>query len=239
MCGSNSQQDETYDAQKQMMDTLNQGYTAAYANNQEILGALTKAFTPILNAGPMQEGMAPGDVTAQRTAATENVAQSYSQAQKATADILASQGGGNTFLPSGTNDTLLAKNADAAARTQASAFNDITAANYKMGYQNWQNASSTLSGLASQYNPLGYASGQISAGNSAASSAAAIAAAANSPWNAAIGALGAVGGAALGNPSGIASMFSKGVSSLASGASSVVPGFPGISSSTPAYAGGF
>jgi hypothetical protein len=227
MCGSNKQQDETYQEQAKMTKTLSDAYASAYSNNQNILGALTKVFTPILNAGPMQQGMSPEALASQNTMASENIAKSYAQAQKATGDILGAQGGGNAFLPSGTNAALMARQANASASDLAAAKNAITQQNYQMGYQNWQNAAGALNNIASQYNPLGYSGQQISGSTAQGNTAYQMAQAANSPWNAAIGALGAVGGAALGNMGSLSGMFG-GASKMLSGSNPLISGFKSL-----------
>jgi hypothetical protein len=198
MCGSTPQQTQISDAQQQMYQTLTSNYNTTFGQQQQITGALTAAFQPILQAGPSQTGMSPGQVNALNTENTENVATNYAQAQKATAQILAAQGGGNTLLPSSTNAQLLAANATAAAQARSQGQLAITNQNYQMGYQNWQNAASVLSNTAGLINPLGYAGQSTGAGSAAATTANQIASQQNSIWNAAIGALGSVGGAAIG-----------------------------------------
>ena len=197
MCGPTGQEDQISDEQAQFFKTLTQQYQTVFGQNQAITGALTNAFTPILKAGPSQTGFAPGEVNALQTQNTENVATNYAQAQKATAQILASRGGGNTFLPSSVNATILAQNANAAAAARSAGQNQITQANYNQGYQNWQQAASVLNGTASQLNPVSYAGTTTGAGQAAFGSAGSIAQQQFAPWGAAIGALSSVGSAAL------------------------------------------
>lgn len=198
MCGPSSQQTSITDEQQNFFKTLNDEYTNIFGENQAIVGALTQAFTPILQAGPSQTGFAPGQVNALNTQATEKTATDYAQAQKATAQILAAKGGGDTFLPSSVNANILAQNANAAAGERATLQNQNTLANYQQGYQNWNTAASVLGNTAGLVNPTSYA-GQVStAGTNAAGSAAQMASEQFAPWGAAIGALGSVGGMAAG-----------------------------------------
>lgn len=207
MCGATQQQKDLTTEQTQFYSTLQQQYSTVFGQNQAITGALTSAFTPILQAGPSQTGFSPSEENALQTQNTENVATNYAQAQKATADILAARGGGNTLLPSGVDSTLLAENANQAAATRATGQNQITQANYAQGYQNWQTAANVLGSTAGLLNPTSYSGQATSAGQQASTSAAAVAAAANSPWNAAFGALGSIGGAAVGKGGAIANMI--------------------------------
>ena len=198
MCGATQQQTQISDAEQQFYTNLTQQYQTVFGQNQAITGALTSQFTPILAAGPSQTGFAPTEETALRTQNDENVATNYAQAQKATADILAARGGGNTLLPSSVDASLLASNANAAAAARASGQTGITQANYAQGYQNWQTAANLLGSTAGLLNPTAYSGVATTAGSNAATAANNIAAASNSPWNAAFGALGAIGGGAVG-----------------------------------------
>jgi hypothetical protein len=207
MCGPSGQEKAISDSQQQMYQTLSDAYKTTFGQQQAITGALTQMFTPILQAGPSQTGMAPGEENALRTQATEGTATDYAQAQKATAQALAARGGGNTLLPDSTAAQILAGNTQAAARQQSQQQLGITAQNYAQGYQNWQAATGALSNTAQLINPLGYGSQSTNAGQTAMGSATTMANQSNSIWNAAIGALGGIGGAAVGNLSGITGMF--------------------------------
>lgn len=194
MCGSNSQQTDVSDEENQFYKTLTDQYATVFPESQAIVGALTNEFTPILNAGPSQTGFSPSELTALNTQNTEGVATDYAQAQKATAQVLAARGGGNTLLPSSVDANILAQNANAAAQTRAQGANQITQQNYAQGYQNWQAAANVLGSTAGLINPTSYSGAATNAGTAAMTGATDIANAANSPWNAAFGALGAVGG---------------------------------------------
>jgi hypothetical protein len=205
MCGSNSQQQQISDAQQQMYTTMNASYQTAFGQSQAITNALTAQFLPILQAGPSQSGFSQAELDARNTQATNAVATNYAQAQKATAQALAARGGGNTMLPDSVSANLLAQNTNASAAQRSQLQNQIIQQNYQQGYQNWAGATSALSNTANLLNPNAYASSATSSGTAAANTANQIAQQNNSVWNAAIGALGSVGGAALGNFSGFAS----------------------------------
>lgn len=198
MCGATQQQTQISDAQQQFYTTLTNQYNTVFGQNQAITGALTSAFTPILQAGPNQPGYSPAETTALNTANTENVATNYAQAQKATADILAARGGGNTLLPSSVDANLIAQNTNQAAAQRAAGETAITNQSYQQGLQNWQTAANVLGSTAGLLNPTSYSGAATGAGTAASTSAYQIAQATNSPWNAAFSALGSIGGAALG-----------------------------------------
>ncbi len=207
MCGANQQQQQISDAQQQMYQTLNSSYQTAFGQSQAITNALTAQFQPILAAGPGQQGFSAGENQSLNTSAAENIAQNYAAAQKATAQVLAARGGGNTLLPDSTSANLIAQNANLAAQQRSQAQNTITQANYAQGYQNWGQAANVLTSTAGLLNPNAYAGSATGAGTAAANTANQIAQANNSVWNAAIGALGSVGGAALGNFGSLSSLL--------------------------------
>ena len=200
MCGPNQQEQQITNEQADFYKNLSAQYNTVFGQDQAITGALTSAFTPILNAGPSQTGFSPSETNALQTQNTENVATNYAQAQKATAQILAARGGGDTLLPSSVNANILAGNANAAAAARSSGQNQITQANYAQGYQNWQQAAQVLTNTGQLLNPTSYASQATGAGQQAFGSAAKMADQAYAPWGAAISALGSVAGAAVGQP---------------------------------------
>jgi len=217
MCGATDEQKDIGADQKQMYDTLNTNYGTAFGQFKELQTALTAAFMPILQAGPSQTGFSPAQETALRTQNAEGVATDYGQAQKATAQMLAARGGGDTLLPDSISANMLAGNTNAAAATRANNDLAITNANYDRGYQNWGSAANMLSGTANAWNPNAFGGTSITGGSAASDTQTAIAAANNSIWNSVIGAAGAVGGAALGNPAVVSKLggIFKGPSSQA------------------------
>jgi len=198
MCGPSAQEQSITDEQRQFYQQLHDQYSSVFGANQNILGALTNSFTPLLKAGPSQEGMAPAERTALETQNTEHVATDYAQAQRATAQALAGRGGGNTFLPSSATNNILAANANAAAASRAQGQQNITMQNYALGRQNWQTAADVLGRTAAQYDPTGYSGQATSAGSQAMSSANAMAQQSFAPWGAAFSALGGIAGQAAG-----------------------------------------
>lgn len=199
MCGSTPQENEISDEQQQFYKQMADEFSTIFGQNQAITGALTSAFTPILNAGPSQQGYSAQENTSLNTQNTEGVATDYAQAQKATAQILAARGGGNTMLPSSVTSNILAQNTNAAAATRAQGANTILQNNYAQGYQNWNTAANVLGNTAGLLNPNAYASSATSAGTAASNTANQIAQNNFAPWGAVAGAAGSVLGAAL-NP---------------------------------------
>lgn len=199
MCGATQQQTDISNEQQQFYTTLSNEYSTIFGQSQAITSALTSAFTPILQAGPSQTGFSPSEETALRTQNTQNVATDYAQAQRATAQILAAKGGGNTMLPSSVTSNILAGNANAAAATRAQGENQITQANYAQGYQNWNTAASVLGNTAGLINPNAYSGQATGAGQQAAGTANQIAQANFAPWGAVASTAGAILGGKVGS----------------------------------------
>lgn len=157
--------------ESQFTNQLQSNYTSQFQGQKAILGQLSAAFEPIVAKGPSQYGFAPAEDSALRTQATEGTAQQYQNAKQATGEALASAGGGNSVLPTGTAAGLQANNAVAAAGQESQQLLGITNAGYQQGNQNFNNAAAGLSGVASQMQPLGYAGAATSASGQAFSEA--------------------------------------------------------------------
>jgi hypothetical protein len=198
MCGTSEEQKDISADQTAFYKNLSDQYSTIFGQNQAIVGALTSQFLPILQAGPSQTGFSQGQENALRTQNIENVATDYAQAQRATAQILAARGGGNTLLPSSVDANLIAQNAAAAAAQRSAGDLGITNANYAQGYQNWNTAANVLGSTAQLINPNSYASSATTAGNSAYDSAYKNAQTAFQPWGAAFSVLGSAAGMAAG-----------------------------------------
>ena len=198
MCGATQQQTDISDEQQQFYKTLSDEYSTIFGQSQGITSALTSAFLPILQAGPSQTGFSPSQENALRTQNTENVTTDYAQAQRATAQILAAKGGGNTMLPSSVTSNILAQNTNAAAAQRAQGENTITQANYAQGYNNWATASNVLGSTAGLLNPNAYSGSATNAGSAASTTANQIAQANFAPWGALTGAAGSILGGKFG-----------------------------------------
>jgi len=164
------------------------------------LSSLTKAFTPILAAGPGQEGFSAQELSTLRNQVSQGTANDYAQAITGVKQQLASRGGGDTFLPSGADAQILTQVATAAAQEKANQDLGITREDYAVGRQNWLTASNVLGSTAGLYNPTGFAGSANTAGNDAFGSATEINKEnqAGSPWGAIGGILGGVAGSFLG-----------------------------------------
>lgn len=197
MCGASPQQTQIEQQQQQFMSEAMRQQETSWGQDQDILAQMKSAYTPIFAKGPSQEGFSPEEKAALNTTITDQTAQGYTQAAQATNEQLAAQGGGNVAIPSGAAATIKGQLASSAASQEASARLGVTQASYQQGYQNWLNAATGMNTMAQMVSPTQFTTAATGTGNAAASTANQIAQENNSWVNAAIGAAGNIGAAAL------------------------------------------
>ena len=185
MKGASSQQTQLADSQQQFYNTLSQDYSKQFASQNAILGTLQNTLNPIIQAGPNQFGFNAAETNNLNSQAIQGTGQQYNNAKKALASQQAAAGGGNTLLPSGVQSQQQAGLASSAANQASNQLLGIQQAGYEQGHNQYENAIGQLGGVASQYNPTGYAGSANNAGSSAFNSATEVQKlnAAASPWN--------------------------------------------------------
>lgn len=167
MCLGSASSGETSAAntQSQLAASLNSSFQQTFGENQEILSNLTNALTPIVAAGPGQQGFTPSELSSMNTTAMDTTAAAYKNAATAAAEKGASANG--VALPSGAQEQVQAGIATGAAQQEASELNSINEANYATGRQNFFNAENALGSVAGEENPTGYAGEATSAAGNA------------------------------------------------------------------------
>jgi hypothetical protein len=198
MCGSSSQQDENYAEQAAFAKQMQAENSTVFGQQQGILSSLNAGFQKIIDAGPSQQGFSADQKNDLDTQATEAVARNMTMDKQALGNGQAAQGGGDTFIPSGVTDQQNEELAATGASTDSTLHSQILQDDYTQGNTNYNNAVTGQTNVAGMLNPVGYSTATSTAGSNAGNEANAIAASANSPFTAVMGALGAVGGAAIG-----------------------------------------
>lgn len=128
-------------------------FSTQFGAQSQALNFLSGKMTSMM-ANPT--GFTAGAMAAMNTAATTGVANNYQQAETASKEAAAQQGGNG--LPSGVQAQIAGQNANAAAQTESAAQNQIQLANAQQQQQNYWNAASEENQVAGLENPLGYAS---------------------------------------------------------------------------------
>lgn len=171
-----------------------------YGKQSAIYAAMTPQFESIFAKGPNQKGFSDAETEDLNAQAVEGTAENYAQASKAVGEKLAGEGGGTNPLSSGAQAELEGDVATSAAQEESRQESQIESADYAQGEKEFEESAAGLSGIAAGENPLGFENAQTGAAGAANTEANAIAAEDDSWINAAIGAAGTLGGAALGNP---------------------------------------
>jgi hypothetical protein len=197
LCKATQEEKDLAAKQSAFYSTMTQAYQSQFTKQSAILDAINAVWKPVMEAGSDQYGFTDAEDTALRTQATEGTAAEYKKAQQAVQQSMSARGGGNELLPSGVDEQIKSSVAASAASDQSARNLNITQQGYERGYQKFLAATNALSGVGTQYNPLGYASSSIDAGNSAFNSAQTIAMQ-DSAWTGMLGGmLGSLGGAAI------------------------------------------
>ena len=194
MCGATGAQTQLQDEQMQAYQQAQQMTAEQYADQQAVYAPLKAQFDKIFAAGPSAEGFSPEERNALNAQAVTGTANNYKQAATAVNEEIAGRGGGDEYAPSGAADEMKQEVANSAAQTESGQETQITEADYNQGYQEWQQAGSGLMSIAAGDNPVGYETAATGAGAAAGTTANQIAQEDNSWVNAAIGAVGEIGG---------------------------------------------
>jgi hypothetical protein len=181
---------------------LTENFQNFAGTNENILKELTGSLTPIQEAGPGQFGFTPEETAAMRTDAAEQLNAAGANATNAVRSAVASQGGGTTYLPSGSSASILGALAQDTAVKEAEAQSGITQAGYAQGNRNWLAATQELAQAPGALeNPItGAGDAAVQGANLEQQGAQAITQA-NQAWMQPLGQIvGGVAGGLLGNP---------------------------------------
>jgi hypothetical protein len=162
LCKVTDQEKNAASNLQQMTDTLKGSFSTAFAGQQAILDNIDRSIKATIAAGPSQYGFSAQQDAALRTQASEGTAGAYKMARQATGEALAARGGGNVYLPSGTEDVLKAEVANRAASQEASQQLGITEAGWQTGRQNYLDAVGIGQKSAQIFDPTAYSSQALS-----------------------------------------------------------------------------
>lgn len=194
MCGATDAQNQLQSEDMQTMQDYDAAFQQQYANQGAIYSKVKSVLDPILSKGPNQEGFSDAEKNNLDAQAVAGTASNYSAAAKAVGEGIAAEGGGNAPISSGAADQLKEETAQSAAKNESDQETQITAADYTAGREEFQNAEQGEMSIASEENPLGYASATTSQGEATGTVANQIAQEDNSWYTAALGAAGGIAG---------------------------------------------
>ena len=154
MCGPSSQEEQLAGSESSFMQTLQSNYATNFAEQQNVLANLNQTLSPIVAAGPNQQGFSPSELDALNTQAIDTTGQNYKQAAVALNDETAGRNDSGNLPQSGVDQQLQEGLASSAAGQLSGEELGITQQNYATGRSNFQNAVGGEEALAGQYNPV-------------------------------------------------------------------------------------
>lgn len=192
MCSSaDPTQEALRDSQAAFTNTLQASFKTAFANNQAILGNLSKILTKAI-ADP--QGYSPAEIAALRTGATDTTARTVANATKAAGEYSATHGGAN--LGSGVQAQIEGGIQSGGQQQLSAEQNQITIADAERKQQNYWNAIGGLTQVGAAYNPTGYASVETGSANATSTASQVVDAEKQQGWNNAFGVVNGIAGLA-------------------------------------------
>jgi hypothetical protein len=198
-CGASGAMKNAANEEQNVAQQMTNEFGTVFGQNESILNSLTGALEPIVSAGPNQQGFSPAEEAAMRTQAMDSTSAAGQQASNSVRQELAAQGGGNSYLPSGSEAAINAGLAENTAQQNASQQLGITEADYNQGRQNFFQAENALAGApAALENPVTGAGEAAEGAAQGAFEGANAINQANNAWEGELsGMIGGLGGAAL------------------------------------------
>lgn len=169
-----------------------------FGGSSSAFNDLMDAYSPIVSAGPNQQGFSPGELSNLNSQAVTQSGVAARNASTAVKEAQAAVGGGNVALPGGAAIGTNLSVANSASQNEANELNQINEANYQTGRQNFFQAAEGLQQAPSVFNPATSAGeAATNSGTAAANTANQIAQENNSWVTAVTGALGGIAGSAI------------------------------------------
>jgi hypothetical protein len=164
MCGPSSSEKSLQQMSQSFSSLLQGNYSTLFGNQLDVLNSIKSSLSPILAAGPNQQGFSAAELAARNTAAINNAGAASRNAQQAVGNFTAGRGGGGgTGILSGVDAQLKTAVASSSANQLATAENQITQENYATGRENYFRAEGGMDQLAAGYSPNAASSGAIGA----------------------------------------------------------------------------
>jgi hypothetical protein len=189
--------------------------TAVFGASSAVYTALSNAYSPIVAAGPSQQGFSAQEASNLNSEAITQTGTEYKNEKEALGNAQAAQGGGNVALPSGTTTAADEQLAANAGNQTASELSQITQKNYDQGNANYNAAVAGEANLPNVYDAANSAgTAAVGASQNAGTQQNAVSQQNNSWMSLVGGALGDVAGVAS---AGLQASGSSGVSGIVGG----------------------
>jgi hypothetical protein len=165
-CGPSGAETNIASGAQSLSNTLSTAFGQRFQNQNDLISQLNSSLSPILAAGPGQQGYTPQEAAAISTATINSNAAANRNARQAAQTTLAGRGDGSG-LASGVDKQILGSIASSSANNLANQQTANTVANYEKGNQNYWRAQGAVNSLAGLENPEAFGSEAISGSNAA------------------------------------------------------------------------
>lgn len=164
-CGPSASEQTIAGAQSSLALSMQSDFQTRFAKQSTLLDNLNASLTPVIAAGPEQQGFSPEELAARNTqainaagAANRNAVQSASNSMAGRGQSRGAPGvgGGDSGLQSGIESAIRGGIASSSANQLANAQNEITSENYAVGRSNYRTALAGSQALSGEYNPQGF-----------------------------------------------------------------------------------
>ena len=149
---------------------LQADFSEQFADQRDVLAKLNSALSPMIAAGPDQQGFSDKELSALNAKAISSTGGAYRNAEQALGNSIAAHNGGNG-LETGIDAQLRGTLASEAAGKLADTQTNIALKSYEVGRDNFNRATAGAQALAGLYNPEAYGGLGTSANESAFKSA--------------------------------------------------------------------
>lgn len=155
MCGPSTAMKTAAAQQQSTANLMTKDFQDIFGTNQNILSSISDALTPIVKGGASQYGFSNAEDAALRTQSTAQNAAAGQNATNAVRSSMAARGGGNIYLPTGSEAAIEGQLAQSQAQKQADTQLGITERGYDIGRQNFFGAEGALAGAPGELeNPI-------------------------------------------------------------------------------------
>ena len=153
-CGTHGAENAADAAQNSFTSTMVSEGAQVFGQDSSVFNQLAGAYSPIVKAGPSQEGYSAAEDNALKAQIVQSTAVGYRNTAAAAKSGVAGFGGGNTVMTSGAGLNANIGVAEKAAAEQSGLVNTEQLQNWSQGHQNWLQASQGLQATPGTFNNM-------------------------------------------------------------------------------------
>jgi len=151
LCGGPSGGEKAVAGQEEsLFTTMSNNYAQVFGDSSQVFGDLMQTFSPIVAAGPSQEGFSETEWNARSAEIKQQTGLAATHVEQAAQDRWSAMGGA---IPSGAREAMLSKIGTQAAIGGSEQMGALRAEDYAVGHQNWLDATRGLMGAPAAFAP--------------------------------------------------------------------------------------